>query len=161
MPEDVMNREDDRVRCKLDIHKEIWDLTGYLTAEWKNAAGEPCHFVHEDQASSVTVELTLGGTILHYLCNTSICCCLAFESCGSGSEFEVCQWKEIHPCEKDGHIIKFKFDIAPGLLKAGECGKQYRLCVTLGSKDCCGHSGFIYGTCHDLTITVLPTDVNA
>jgi hypothetical protein len=28
------------------------------------------------------------------------------------------------------------------------------------SKDCCGKVGFIFGTCKDINITVLPADVN-
>lgn len=149
------------VPCTLDIHDEIWDLTGEMTAEWRNrATGEICRVVHENQASYVKVQLTLHGRILHYLCGTQICVCLAFESCGSGSEFEKCVWKEVKPCEPGGNVLDFEIDILPGELPAGECGKQYRLCVTVGSKDCCGKSGFIYGTCHDWSITVLPTDEN-
>ena len=146
--------------CKLDIHKEAWDLGGVMTAEFFDAAGEPCLVIHEDQDLRVRVTVTLTGRILHYLCNTSICVAIGFESCGSGPEFEVHDWKVLNPCAPGGDTYVFDFRVPGGGLPAGECGKQYELCITLGSKDCCGKVGFIFGTCKDINITVLPADVN-
>ena len=38
----------------------------------------------------------------------------------------------------------------------GECGREYHLCITLGSRDCCGKVGFVYGSCDAYTLTVSP-----
>lgn len=147
--------------CVLDIHKEVWDLGGVMTANVYNAA-DPAHpILHENETLVVEITVRLTGRILHYLCGTEICVNIAFESCGSGVETEYHKWVKIDPCGPGGDTYIFKFELPPGTLPAGECGKQYELCTTLGSKDCCGHVGFIFGTCKDLNITVAPTDVNA
>ncbi len=146
--------------CELDIHKETWDLGGKMAVEFIGPTGEPCHVVHENQEFKVKVKVTLTGRILNYLCNTSICVCVAFESCGSGPEFEICDWKTVNPCQPGGDTYDFEFTVPASRLGSGECGRQYKLCITLGSKDCCGKVGFIFGTCHDIGLTVLPADVN-
>lgn len=119
---------------------------------------EPVSFVHEDQVLVVRAQVTLGGKILNYLCNTQLCVCLAFESCGSGPEGEICRWVTLDPCRTN--VYDFEFELPAGSLKAGECGKSYEICLTLGSKDCCGKVGFIFGRCNDFDITVLPADVS-
>ncbi len=147
-------------KCKLDIHQEIWDLGGYLEAEFLTPDGEPCKLVHEDQAVHIHVTVHLTGSILHYLCNTEMCVTVAYESIGTGPEGEFTQGKTLTPCREGGDTYTFDFDIPAGTLTAGECGKQYEIAITLGSKDCCGHVGFIFGTCKDFNITVVPADVN-
>ncbi|MGH8897968.1 MAG: hypothetical protein ACRDZ4_13345 [Egibacteraceae bacterium] len=145
--------------CIIDVHPNVFDLTGELIAEFFNTvATDPVGVVHEDQTLKVKVTVTLHGRILHYLCNTELCVSLAFESCGSGPEGEFTKWQKLDPCRTN--VYTFEFDLPGGVLKAGECGKQYKLCITLGSKDCCGKVGFIFGTCKDFTITVLPADVS-
>lgn len=145
--------------CIIDVHPNVFDLTGELIAEFFNKdTTEPCGFIHEDQTLVVKVTVTLKGRILNYLCNTKLCVCLAFESCGSGFEGEFTKCKTLDPCKTK--VYTFEFEVPGGCLKAGECGKQYELCITLGSKDCCGKVGFIFGSCKDFTITVLPADVS-
>lgn len=146
--------------CELDVHPEIWDLTGTLTGEVIGPNGEPCKAVHVDQSMKIKVTVELGGRILHYLCNTQIGVSLAFESCGSGVEGEWCKWLTIEPCKPGGNTLVFEFEVGRGVLSTSECGRQYEICITVGSKDCCGKVGFIFGTCHDFNITVLPADVN-
>ena len=146
--------------CKLDIHKEAWDLGGTMSAELFDEKGGPCALIHENQELRIIVTLKLTGRILNYLCNTQICVEVAFESCGSGVEIERHDWKVLNPCAPGGDTYVFDFRIPPGTLPAGECGKQYELCITLGSKDCCNKVGFIFGTCKDFNITVAPADVN-
>lgn len=146
--------------CVIDIHRNIFDLQGTLTAKFYNQSdmNEPVGFVHEDQVLVVKVTVTLAGKILNYLCNTQLCVCLAFESCGSGPEGEFCQWVTLDPCNKETY--DFQFQLPAGTLTSGECGKNYDICITLGSKDCCGKIGFIFGRCKDFDITVLPADVS-
>jgi hypothetical protein len=149
--------------CQLDIHKEIWDLTGTLTAETSDASNpnEPSGVIHTDQTLHVVVTLTLGGKILNYLCNTQVGVGLGFESCGPGVEFDESDWKTLEPCAPGGNVIVFTFDV-PGSAfgTVPDTGREYTLCITVGSKDCCGKSGFLYGHCHDFHITVLPADVD-
>ena len=148
-------------KCKLDIHQEIWDLGGELEAEFLTPDGEPCRMIHEDQAVRIRVTVRLTGNILHYLCDTEMCVTVAYESIGTGPEDEFTKGLTLYPCRDGGDTYTFDFDIAAGTLTAGECGKQYEIAITLGSKDCCGHVGFIFGTCRDFNITVVPADVNA
>lgn len=146
----------------IDIHPETWDLSATLAATWydKSNPNEPAALVHSDQTIVVKITLTLGGRILSYLCDTQVGCSVAFETCGPGTEFEVCKWQTLTPCAPGGNVIDFEIEIPGGTFEAGECGRQYTMCVTLGSKDCCGKSGFIYGACQDFHFAVLPPDVN-
>jgi hypothetical protein len=150
----------DTNECVIDIHRNVFDLSGTLTATFfnKTAPEEPVSFVHEDQVLVVKVTVTLGGKILNYLCNTQLCVCLAFESCGSGPEGEFCKWVTLDPCNRTSY--DFEFELPAGYLPSGECGKNYDICITLGSKDCCGKVGFIFGRCKDFDITVVPADVS-
>lgn len=147
--------------CTFDAHPEIWDLGGTISAEAYNQNDPNDPILHEDQTLIVEITVRLTGRILHYLCGTQICVNVAFESCGTGPERDFHQWQTIEPCRAGGDTYVFRFELAPGTLPAGECGKQYELCISIGSKDCCGHVGFIFGSCKDLNISVAPADVNA
>lgn len=48
-------------------------------------------------------------------------------------EFEICQWQYLYPCEQDTYV--FEFEVPGRRLRAGPCGRQYELCITLSSKD--------------------------
>ena len=149
-----------RTECTLDIHREVWDLGGTMTAQFYNQSdpSEPTGVIHEDETLLVRITVTLTGRIVSYLCNTQIGVSVAFESCGPGGEFETCRWQELYPCERDTYY--FEFEVPGSRLRAGPCGRQYELCITLSSRDCCGRVGFIFGTCKGINITVLPTDVS-
>ncbi|MDX2378342.1 MAG: hypothetical protein QNM02_01115 [Acidimicrobiia bacterium] len=150
----------DNQTCKLDIHQEVWDLGGTLEAAFLTPDGEPCQLLHEDQAVRIRVRVHLTGRILNYLCDTQLCVTVAYESIGTGPEGEVTRGHTLTPCRDGGDTYTFDFDLPGGTLSAGECGKQYEIGITLGSKDCCGQAGFIFGTCRDFNITVVPADVN-
>lgn len=146
--------------CKLDVHQEVWDLGGTLEAEFLGPDGEPCTLVHADQDFRIHVTVRLTGRILSYLCNTEMCVTVAYESIGTGPEGELTKGQTLNPCREGGDTYTFDFEIQGGTLSAGDCGKQYEIAITLGSKDCCGRAGFIFGTCKDFNITVVPADVN-
>lgn len=146
--------------CTIDLHQPHLNIGGTITTQFYNATNpnEPVGVVHEGQDLVVKVTVVLTGKFLHYLCDTQLCVCLAYESCGSGPEGECCKTitlKGDHdPCKTN--IFCFEFHLPKGTLIAGECGKQYDICITVSSKDCCGNVGFIFGTCKDFHITVLP-----
>jgi hypothetical protein len=150
--------------CVLEPRREIWDLRGEMTATFadKSDPDEPVGFIASNQTLLVTVTVTLKGRIRYYLCDTTLCVNLAFEACGQGSRGDIC--KDIvlenaySPCQTDTWV--FQFEIEPGTLTTGACGREYTLCITLGSKDCCGKVGFIFGSCHDFNITVSPPDTD-
>ena len=54
----------------------------------------------------------------------------------------------------------FKIAVPAGTFTPGECGREYELCITLGSRDCCGKVGFVFGSCHEYTITVSPPETD-
>jgi hypothetical protein len=144
--------------CTLDIHKEVWDLGGVLKADIYNKDNPSDPVVHADQTLVVKVTITLTGRILHYLCNTELCVCVALESCGRALDQDYCKPVKLYPCETDTYSVEF--EIEGGTLDSGECGRQYEVCIVLSSKDCCGKVGFIFGSCKDINITVVPADVN-
>jgi hypothetical protein len=146
--------------CVVDVHPNIFDLTGKLRAQFYNKTdpAHPVHIVHADQVLVVKVTVVLGGRIVSYLCDTELCVCLAFETCGSGEEFEICRWITLEPCKT--LTYEFEIEVAAGTLVSGECGKSYEVCVTLGSRDCCKKPGFIFGSCKHFDLTVMPADVS-
>ena len=146
--------------CTIETKPQVWDLGGTMKVEIANASNptEPLGMVHEGEDLKVTVTVTLTGHIRHYLCDTKLCVCLGFESCGSGAEGELCDWITLEgkydPCKTDTFV--FTFDLPGNTLKAGPCGREYGICITLGSRDCCDKVGFIFGSCKEQSITVLP-----
>ncbi|MGH3515067.1 MAG: hypothetical protein ACRDQI_12955 [Pseudonocardiaceae bacterium] len=155
-----MTTSTDITTCTIDVSPVFLTLTADLSTKVFNVTDpdEPVGFVHEDQDLKVQVTVTLNGTLVNYLCDTELCVCLAFESCGSGPEGEFCQnitlEGDYDPCNT--HCFVFEFDLPGGTLIAGPCGKQYDICITLGSRDCCGIPGFVFGSCKDFHISVLP-----
>jgi hypothetical protein len=146
--------------CTLVPKKNIWDLGGTLTATFadKSDPSEPVGFIAVDQILLVTVTVTLTGRIKNYLCQTSLCVCLAFEACGPGSTGDFCKTIFLDgansPCQTSTWV--FDFEVPAGTFSPGNCGREYNLCITLGSRDCCDKAGFVFGSCHDYTITVTP-----
>jgi hypothetical protein len=128
----------------------------------KSDPAEPVGFIDSNQTLLVTVTVTLTGRIRYYLCDTSLCVGLAFEACGPGSTGDFCKTIVLtgadSPCQKNQWV--FLFEIPPGTFTTCDCGREYTLCITLGSKDCCGKVGFVFGSCHDYTITVSPPETD-
>jgi hypothetical protein len=151
-------------KCVIDVHPNRFDLRATLETTFHNETNpeEPVGFVHEGQTLIIKVRVGLSGGILDYLCNTQIGVCVGYESCGSGPEGELPpQWQTLSPCgQPDPYVLEFDFSLPGGVLVAGECGKVYGICITLSSKDCCGKVGFVFGSCEDFSITVLPADVS-
>jgi hypothetical protein len=149
-------------KCTLETRPHIWDLGGTMTATFadKSDPTVPIRFIESDHDLVATVTVTLTGKIRYYLCDTSLCVCLAFEACGLGSSGDFYQTIRLEgtdsPCCTDEWV--FKFDVPSGTFSPGDCGREYELCITLGSKDCCGKVGFVFGSCHEYTITVSPPE---
>jgi hypothetical protein len=158
MPNDTANVG--TTPCILEPRAHLWDLGGTLTATFadKSDPSEPVGFIDSNQVLVVTVTVTLTGRIRYYLCDTTLCVCLAFEACGPGSTGDFCETILLEgrysPCNTDTWV--FEFEVPAGTFNPGDCGREYNLCITLGSKDCCGKVGFVFGSCHDYTITVSP-----
>ena len=101
--------------CILEPRPHIWDLGGTMTATFadKSNPDEPVGFINSDQVLQVTVTVTLTGNVLNYLCDTSMCVCLAFEACGCGPSGDYCEWIELtgdySPCRT--HEWKFVIDV--------------------------------------------------
>jgi hypothetical protein len=158
MPTDTSAAGTDK--CTLEPRPHIWDLGGTMTAVFadKSDPSEPVGFIDSNQVLQVTVTVTLTGKIRYYLCDTTLCVCLAFEACGQGSIGDFCKTIELSgrysPCETDTWV--FEFEVPAGTFTPGDCGREYELCITLGSRDCCGKVGFVFGSCHEYTITVSP-----
>jgi hypothetical protein len=146
--------------CTLEIDPKIWDLGGTMTATFADPSDpdEPVGFLDANQPLQVTVTVTLTGKIVNYLCDTWLCVCLSFEACGCPSYGCFPEWIELtgnnSPCKTNK--FTFVINVPANTFDPGECGRRYTLCITLGSKDCCGKVGFLFGTCHDYSIDVTP-----
>jgi hypothetical protein len=151
-------------KCVLETRPHIWDLGGTMEAKFADQSNpdEPVGFIDTNQTLLVTVTVTLTGRIKNYLCNTSLCMCLAFEACGPGSSGDFCKTIYLDgkdsPCQTDTWV--FEFVVPPDTFSPGCCGREYTLCITLGSKDCCGKVGFVFGSCHDYKLTVSPAQTD-
>jgi hypothetical protein len=147
-------------KCTLEARPHIWDLGGTMSAFFAdklNPARE-IRFIDADHTLLVTVTVSLTGKIMYYLCDTTLCVSLAFEACGRAPSGDTCRSISLSgpdsPCNKSEWV--FEFEIPPGKFEPGDCGREYELCITLGSRDCCGKVGFVFGSCHEYTITVTP-----
>jgi hypothetical protein len=148
-------------KCRLEVRPEIWDLSGEMYAAFsvEGSPPMPTGFMNSNQTLQVVVTVELQGNILNYLCETRMCVCLAFEACGC-APVERDLYKCIiltgdqGPCRT--HHWEFVIDVPPGTFNPGRCGREYTLCITLGSQDCCGKVGFVYGSCDMYKITVVP-----
>jgi hypothetical protein len=115
--------------CTLEVRPHIWDLGGTMTATFADASdpAEPIGFIDSDQTLRVRVTVTLTGKIRYYLCDTSLCVCLAFEACGVGSSGDFCKTillaGDESPCQAQAWV--FDFDIPPGTFNPGDCGREY------------------------------------
>ncbi|MGH3867648.1 MAG: hypothetical protein ACRDQ4_16230 [Pseudonocardiaceae bacterium] len=144
----------------LDVEPQVWDLHATVTAVYfdKTDPDEPIGIIHANQTLVVKVTIVLSGKSLHYLCDTELCVCLAYDACGIDVEGQICKTikleGEYDPCNTGTFV--FKFEIPPNTLTAGDCGTQYDICLTISSKDCCGDFGFLFGCCKDFDICVLP-----
>jgi len=150
-------------KCKLEVRPEIWDLSGemYATFSVEGNPPMPTGFMNSNQTLQVVVTVELQGNILNYLCETCMCVCLAFEACGCApveSDLYKCikLTGDQSPCQKKPPRWEFVIDVPSGTFNPGRCGREYKLCITLGSKDCCGKVGFVYGSCDAYKITVVP-----
>jgi hypothetical protein len=147
-------------KCTLEARPHIWDLGGTMSAFFADKADpdKEIKYIDSDHTLLVTVTVTLTGRIRYYLCDTHLCVNLAFQACGRGSCGDCCQSICLEgpnsPCETCEW--KFPFELGPGTFDPGDCGREYELCITLGSKDCCEKVGFVFGSCHEYTITVSP-----
>jgi hypothetical protein len=151
--------------CKLEPDPHTWDLGGTMTATFASPSDpdEQLGFLDSDQELLVTVTVTLTGRIRYYLCDTTLCVCLAFNACGPGSTGEFCEKIVLEgdncPCRTNTWV--FKITVPAGTFTPGECGREYELCITLGSRDCCDKVGFIFGSCHEYHLTVTPPVTDA
>lgn len=145
--------------CIIEMESKIWDLTATMQAEIVETsdAHGPVSIIHENQDFEIRAKVSLKGRILHYLCG-KLCVEVGFESCGAGFEGDYFQDVELVPCG-DG-VYNFRIRVAGGTLSAGHCGKAFTICLTLGSFDACGHPGFVFGRCHDLSVTIVPAVVH-
>jgi hypothetical protein len=139
--------------CEIHLDPKTWDLSGEMEMSLFDTFGAPIPMVHVDKAFRVQVTVTLKGDVLRYLCG-SLCVELGFESLGSGNEPDLYDDKNLDPCGSG--IYVFNIVVPPNTLSAGHCGKVYDVGVTLGSTDACGKSGFIFGTCGDFDLSVMP-----
>ena len=114
--------------CKLEPRPHIWDLGGTMTATFadKTNPSEPVGFIDSNQVLLVTVTVTLTGRIRYYLCDTTLCVCLAFSACGPGSTGDF--YKTIYlegpysPCNTDTWVFEFEVPgrhVQPGRVRAG------------------------------------------
>ena len=147
-------------KCTIEPRSHIWDLHGTMTAFFADKLNpyEEVKFIDSDHTLLVKVTVTLKGRIRYYLCDTHLCVGLAWQACGHGSCGDCCKSICLEgpdsPCQKD--TWEFDFEVPPNTFTTGDCGREYELCITLGSKDCCGKVGFVFGSCHEYTLTVTP-----
>jgi hypothetical protein len=151
--------------CTIEPQPHIWDLGGTMTATFSDPGDpdEQIGYLDADQELLVTVTVKLTGRIRYYLCDTTLCVCVAFNACGPGSSGDFCEKIVLEgdncPCNTDTWV--FKICIPAGTFTPGECGREYELCITLGSRDCCDKVGFIFGSCHEYHLTVTPAVTDA
>ncbi len=65
----------------------------------------------------------------------------------------------LDPCGHGWYCVVFELPagtFVPPANYPARCGRVYRLCITVGSRDACGNPGLIWGTCPSIEIAVHP-----
>jgi hypothetical protein len=143
--------------CHFELPSEICvQLQGNVKAALYEVGGkDPVNIIQSDQDAEVRVEIEFGGRLARLFCLTW-CVCVAFESCGSGSENEICKedikWD---PCKEEKTVVTIR--IPAGTLEPKKCGGVYGLCVTVTAKDQCGYPAPIAAMCKGACIMVYKT----
>ncbi|MFN0092063.1 MAG: hypothetical protein ACKVWR_17615 [Acidimicrobiales bacterium] len=123
----------------------------------------PVSMISWDQTYYVHVIVRLRDAVRRHLCG-SLCLDLDVDTCGPAPDlqFEE-QHVDLDPCGSGWYALTFKLDqgtFAPPAGFAARCGRVYRLCITVGSKDACGNPGLIWGHCRTVELAVHPPVTN-
>jgi hypothetical protein len=134
-------------------------LTGTLEAECFEIGNllDPVTVISDKQTLRVKVKWCLLGDLRRHLCG-SFCVAVQWESCGPAVEGEWVKQINLDPCDDDG-CYELDFDFGPGVLKPGECGTVYCLCVTISSRQICPdgtkYVGLMHGFCKDVCCVMI------
>jgi hypothetical protein len=142
--------------CIIELEPEVWDLGASMKVELVEVGGHPpTSIIHADQDFIVRATVTLTGHIRHYLCG-QLGIGVGFESCGDGVETDLGKEVCLEPCGNGVYTLDVR--VPAGTLRlTGRAPKKYKICVTLYGVDACDHPSIVFGSCHDLSITVAPT----
>jgi hypothetical protein len=141
----------------------IW----YWVAEARPTADvpypDPVDIISWDQTYFVIVYVQLGAPVRRHLCG-KLCVDIDIDTCGPAPDREFPEQDvDLDPCGRGSYYVVF--ELPPGTFEPpadhpARCGRVYRICVTVGSKDACGNPGLIWGVCEAVDIAVHPPVAN-
>ena len=151
--------------CEIEIYKrsvpgqvKIWYWVSESDVTLDQPAPDPTSIIAWDQPFNVHYRIELADAVRRHFCG-SLCLDVDIDTCGPAPDlaFEEIEFP-LDPCGTG--VYTGKFVIPANTLKpkdsGGRCGRVYRLCITVGSKDACGAPGLIWGHCDEVTLTVHP-----
>jgi hypothetical protein len=152
--------------CSVEVYRrnipgniDIW----YHVAQSRPGAGapnpDPVDIISWDQAYYVIVYVHLADGVRRHLCG-ELCVDIDVDTCGPAPDVQFDeQHVTLDPCGDGWYTIVFPLPagtFAPQPGYPNRCGRVYRLCVTVGSRDACGNPGLIWGHCSSVDVAVHP-----
>jgi hypothetical protein len=117
---------------------------------------DPVDIISWDQAYYVIVRITLEDLVRRHFCG-SLCVDIDVDTCGPAPDIQFPEETvELDPCGTGQYVVVFELPRGTFTQDRPRCGRVYRICVTVGSHDLCGHPGLIWGHCDSLEIAVHP-----
>ena len=138
------------------VKLSYWVSATKITPDSPNP--DPLSIIAWDQPFFVHAKVEFEGAVRHHLCG-KICLDLDIDTCGPAPDYEFPEVLiDLDPCGTGVYVGTI--EIKPNTLKpkddGGKCGRMYRLCLTIGSRDACGNPGLIWGHCDEVSIVVHP-----
>jgi hypothetical protein len=120
---------------------------------------DPVSIISWDQTYFVIVHIRLGDAVRRHLCG-KLCVDIDVDTCGPAPDLQFPERDiDLDPCGRGSYVVEFELPpntFAPPENYPARCGRVYRICVTVGSKDACGNPGLIWGVCEAVDIAVHP-----
>ncbi len=120
---------------------------------------DPVSIIGWDQGYYVVVYIHLRDAVRRHLCG-SLCVDIDIDTCGPSPDMQFPEQRvELEPCGSGWYTVVF--ELPPNTFRPppeypNRCGRIYRVCVTVGSHDECGHPGLIWAHCDTFDLAVHP-----
>lgn len=156
---------DSAASCSIELYKRTVPgrvRISYWVAESDQSpepAPNPVDIISWDQTYYLYVMIRLADPIRRHLCG-KLCVDVDIDTCGPAPDIDFPEKSvDLDPCGPGVYVVRF--ELPPDTFRPvppydARCGRVYRLCLTVGSRDACDHPGLIWGHCSALELAVHP-----
>jgi hypothetical protein len=157
----------ERKPCSVEIFRrgvpgdvKIWYWVAERRANDDVPYPDPVDIIDWNERYFIIVYVVLSDQVRRHFCG-SLCVDIDVDTCGPAPDIQFNEQDVVlDPCGDGRYLIVF--ELPPGTFTQDRprCGRVYKICVTVGSKDPCGNAGLIWGHCDSLEVAVHPPVAN-